>query len=134
MPTERSHGGSSHLHPRQEAPRGPEKRLLRASVYRYDADSALYAYFKKVIAAYTIDSDIVILNYLYLYFYNLYFSIIVYKLANKTVQQYQQAERYQLYLTAIKATFIVYSLLVTAALVYRIIKMQIRCNGKSEVT
>jgi hypothetical protein len=96
--------------------------------------SILYAYFKIVIAAYTIDSDIVILNYLYLYFYNLYFFIIIYKLANKTVQQYQQAERYQLYLTTIKATFILYSLLFTAALVYRIIKIQIRCNGKSGVT
>lgn len=47
------------------------------------------------------------------------------------MQQYQQATRYQLYLAAIKAGFVLYSLLVTTALVYRIIKRDIQCDGRT---
>jgi hypothetical protein len=90
----------------------------------------LYFPCDEVIAAFTIDSDISILNYLYLYFYNLYFSIIVYKLASKVMQQYQQAERFPLYIRVIKAGFVLYSILVTTALVYRIVKRDIGCDCK----
>lgn len=83
-----------------------------------------------MIAAYTIDSDISVLNYLYLYFYNLYFSIIVYKLASKVMQQYQQAARFQLYLRVIKGGFVLYSILVTTALVYRIVNRDRGCDCK----
>jgi hypothetical protein len=47
------------------------------------ADSDLYVWGKIVIIAFSLDADIAIFNYLYLYCYNAYFSIIVFKLAGK---------------------------------------------------
>lgn len=128
VPPQRGHGGRSRLHPRPEAAQEPPVQLLRLRLGRHAADPPLYAGCDLVIAAFTIDSDIPILNYLYLYSYNLYFSIIVYKLASKVMQQYQQSQRYPLYLKTTKAGFILYSALVTTALVYRIIKRDIACD------
>ena len=128
MPLQRGHGDGSHLHPNPEAAQEPTVQLLYLRLGSHAVHPALYAYCDKVIAAFTINSDISILNYLYLYFYNLYFSIIVYKLASKVMQQYQQSQRYPLYLKVIKAGFALYSGLVTTALVYRIIKRDITCD------
>lgn len=128
MPLQHSHGNRSHLHPRPQVAQESAIQLLHLRLDSHAAHPPLYFPCDEVIAAFTIDSDISILNYLYLYCYNLYFSIIVYKLARKVMQQYQQSQRYPLYLKIIKAGFILYSGLVTTALVYRIIKRDITCD------
>lgn len=79
--------------------------------------------------AYSINGDIAIFNYLYLYFYNAYFSIIVFKLATKILEKYKQALYYKFYRFVMHMVFVIYAALVLAALIYRIVQIQDKCLG-----
>lgn len=50
-----------------------------------DLDVGMYLSPQIVIIASSLDADVNIFNFLYLYFYNTYFSIIAYKLATKVL-------------------------------------------------
>lgn len=79
--------------------------------------------------AYSINGDIAIFNYLYLYFYNAYFSIIVFKLATKILEKYKQALYYKFYRFVMQMVFVIYAALVLAALIYRIVQIEEKCLG-----
>lgn len=111
-------------YPRDAVASAIPSQLLRDSVNCNDADPTLYLNYYLVIMAYSIDGDIAVFNYLYLYFYNAYFSIIVFKLASKILEKYRQALYYKFYRFIMHIIFIIYAALVLAALAYRIVEMQ----------
>lgn len=115
-------------------PRGPASqvmpsKLLRNCISINDPDFTLYVLHYLVIVAYSLDADIVVFNFLYLYFYNAYFSIIVFKLAQKILQKYKQSLYYKYYRYTLIAVFAIYTVLVFTALLYRIIWAQTDCFG-----
>lgn len=116
-------------------PSGPSaetvpSEFLRNSLSINAFNLNMYAFDQIVIVAYSFDSTIAIFNFLYLYFYNTYFSIIVLKLAEKILQKYRQSRYYKYYRLALIAVFAIYTALVLIALIYRIVESHNTCLCK----
>lgn len=88
----------------------------------------MYAYRHSAIVASSFDSDLLIFNLLYSYFYNAYFSVIVLKLALKLIDSSYKLNRSK-YLRFAYAGFTLFQLLIGVALAYSILSRNSPCLG-----
>lgn len=77
-----------------------------------------------VLMAYSMDSDLPMLSYMAAYCYDVYFSIIVLKVGLKLIEILRNKIKYQTYRKAMIISFIVYHVLLLAALIYECISVR----------
>lgn len=85
MHCERGHADCSGGHPGASSAEVTTTQFLHYRFGDDDLDLGVYICPHVVIVAFSLDADVNIFNFLYLYFYNSYFSIIAYKLATKVL-------------------------------------------------
>jgi hypothetical protein len=71
-----------------------------------------------VIVAFSLNSNLLLLNYFSLYFYDIYFATIVFQLALKLIDHHKINPKHLKYKNVAKAIFIVFLILISIGLIY----------------
>jgi hypothetical protein len=124
------HARRSSLHSGAKGDQGKANKLLFDGFSLYDAHPPLYILSNTVIIISSLDSDLQLFNFLYSYFYNVYFSIIVLKLGLKLLEKVKQSKYYKCYQGISYAAFTIYQMLILTALIYSSLTSTKACLGK----
>ena len=95
--------------------------ILPCGVGEYGPDACLYVMWDIVLVLDSLDADLRVFNFLSAYVYDIYFSIIVFKLALKTLAAFSNSSRHRCLRIAAIATYVGYQLLLAGAFIYTVI-------------